>query len=208
MRFGMSSEVRQLTPLRLPSGRARLAKAGGNCIARNNADRNRARHVLRCHDRLIPHGHDDVHFGLDQLAGQARELRRTTVRKTVVHHDPLAFGISEFGQTILEEGGRHCGAEAQITDFRKALRRLRDRGTEAREEQENAQQQRHARAAQKRDELSPPHPSRKDGSKPTLDAAVPRRDHGTSLSVVFYTEQRRGAELADDCQWAAPRCLL
>src|SRR5215510_6469556 len=110
-------------------------KAGGDRIARNHDDRNRARRVLRRHDRLVPDGHDDSHFRVDQLAGQAREFSWTPVRKTVFHHDPLAFDISEFAQTILEHSGRDGGAEAQITDFRKPFPRLCKSGTEARKEQ-------------------------------------------------------------------------
>src|SRR6266567_3504562 len=63
---------------------------------------------------------------------------------------------------------------------------------------------RNGRATGQRNELPPPHPSGKDGSK-SLDAAVPRSDHGASLSVVFYTVQRKGWRACrDDCQWAAP----
>src|SRR5262245_23614221 len=110
-------------------------KAGGDRIATKHDDRNPSRPLLPRHDRLLPDRHDDSHLRVHPPAGQAREFSWTPVRKAVFHHDPLAFGISEFAQTILEHSGRNCGPEAQITDFRKPFPRLCKSGTEARKEQ-------------------------------------------------------------------------
>jgi hypothetical protein len=46
MRFGMSSEVKQVTEIAAWTGEAGN-KAGGDRVAGNHDDRNRARHVLR-----------------------------------------------------------------------------------------------------------------------------------------------------------------
>jgi hypothetical protein len=46
-------------------------EAGGDCIAGNHNDRNGGRSVLGGHDRFVADRHDDIHFRIDEFAGEA-----------------------------------------------------------------------------------------------------------------------------------------
>ena len=81
-------------------------KAGGDRIAGDHDDRNGARSVLGGHDRLVAESHDDIHFRIDEFAGEAREFPRTSFGKAVFHRDLLAFGISELPHPVLENSRR------------------------------------------------------------------------------------------------------
>ena len=82
-----------------------LDEAGGDRIAGDHDDRNGARSVLGGHDRLVADSHDDIHFRIDEFAGEARELPRTG--KAVFYRDLLAFGISELPHPVLEMSWRN-----------------------------------------------------------------------------------------------------
>jgi hypothetical protein len=84
-----------------------LDEAGGDRIAGDHHDRNGARSVLGGHDRLVADCHDDIHFRIDEFAGEARELPRTSFGKAVFHRDLLAFGISELPHSVLEMSWRN-----------------------------------------------------------------------------------------------------
>jgi len=84
-----------------------LDEAGGDRIAGDHHDRNGARSVLGGHDRLVADSHDDIHFRIDEFAGEARELPRTSSGKAVFHRDLLAFGISELPHPVLEMSWRN-----------------------------------------------------------------------------------------------------
>src|SRR5882757_6085933 len=101
--------------------REALDEAGGDGIAGDHDDRNGARSVLGGHDRLVADSHDDIHFRINEFAGEARELSRTSSGKAVFHRDLLAFGISELPHPVLENSWWDCAAETEIPDFRKPL---------------------------------------------------------------------------------------
>ena len=103
-------------------------EAGRDRIAGHHGDRNRARRVLRGHDRLVTDSHDDIHLGVNQLAGQGRELFGAPIRETVFHFDVFAFRIPKLSHPLLEKGRRGGGAETEIADFweRISLRRSND----------------------------------------------------------------------------------
>ena len=107
-------------------------EAGGDRIAGNHNDWNSARCVLSCHDRLVTDSHDDIHFLIDEFAGEAREFPRLSSSKAVFHLDIFALGPSELLHTVLEMSWRNCGAETQIPDLWKpvCLRRTRARASE------------------------------------------------------------------------------
>jgi hypothetical protein len=46
-------------------------EAGGECIAGNHNDRKGGRSVLGGHDRFVADRHDDIHFRIDEFAGEA-----------------------------------------------------------------------------------------------------------------------------------------
>jgi len=59
------------------------------------------------HDRLVAGSHDDIHFRIDEFAGEARELPRTSSGKAVFHRDhPCLRNISApssgFGNELAE----------------------------------------------------------------------------------------------------------
>jgi len=103
-------------------------EAAGDRIAGHHGDRNRARRVLRGHDRLVTDSHDDIHLGVNQLAGQGREIFGAPIRETVFHFDVFAFRIPKLSHPLLEKGRRGGGAETEIADFweRISLRRSND----------------------------------------------------------------------------------
>src|ERR1700730_17048443 len=96
-------------------------EAGGDRVAGDHDDRNGARSVLGGYDRLVADSHDDIHFRIDEFAGEARELPGTSFGKAVFHRHLLAFGITELPHPVLEMSWRSCAAESEIPDFRKPL---------------------------------------------------------------------------------------
>ena len=81
-------------------------EAGGDRIAGNHNDWNSARCVLSCHDRLVTDSHDDIHFRVDKLTGEARQVSGPSSRKAVFHRDVLALGPSQLLHPVLEMSRR------------------------------------------------------------------------------------------------------
>src|SRR5262249_7324176 len=136
-RFGASSVAKELNPVTLPPGRARLATApvtSGSPIAAITIGIT----VVACfaaRTRRCSSGHDRVDFETNQLGRQIREAFGAPVRRVVFDEQVLSLDIAELAEALLErrkigcvERPRDCLQHPYAPDFsRRLLRAFRER---------------------------------------------------------------------------------